>query len=354
MSGWHVTAMLLGLSAVLPTTVQTQGRSSGRPDPTLTRLADAAQQGQRESDKALRWVGHFMKGPDGKTYVPYTLLIDAARGTFETASVYVRVVEGAVYDAERRHTVYGNNAAPLPPGAQVGTAPEPTVLANAGANLAGARRVFEDAFRLDTRPAADSRVLRGAMTLRPGAYDVYITVDDRTRGSDASSALMRQRVVVPDFSKPGLALSSILVVDRLETLSEPVTDNERAGFPYALGATNLVPRLHAEFRQHEALSIAFMVYGATPDDTDKPAVDVRYRLVREGFAADRVLGTTAERLDRTTLPADFDIRAGHQLVPTHTLPLMSYDPGEYRLVIAVADRRTGANVDDQVRFRILP
>jgi hypothetical protein len=92
-----------------------------------------------------------------------------------------------------------------------------------------------------------------------------------------------------------------------------------------------------------------------PDDAGKPAVDVRYRLVREGFAADRVLGTTGpEPLDRTTLPADFDLRAGHQLAPTHTLPLMSYDPGEYRLVIAVADRRTTASVEDQVRFRILP
>lgn len=192
MNRWQAAAMLVGLSAVLPTLVQTQGRSSGRPEPTLTRLADAAQQGQHENDKTLRWIGHFMKGSEGQTYVPYTLRIEASPGAFEAVSVYVRVAEGAVYDAERRHNIYGNKAAPLPAGAQVATTTEPTVLGNVGASLAGARRVFEDAFRIDTSRAADSRVLRGAMTLRPGLYDVYIAVADRTRGSDASNVIARE------------------------------------------------------------------------------------------------------------------------------------------------------------------
>jgi hypothetical protein len=65
-------------------------------------------------------------------------------------------------------------------------------------------------------------------------------------------------------------------------------------------------------------------------------------------------GRWAHSPTRSTLPPEFDIRAGHQLVPTHTLPLKSYDPGEYRLVIAVADRRTGASVEEHLRFTILP
>ena len=111
--------------------------------------------------------------------------------------------------------------------------------------------------------------------------------------------------------------------------------------------------MSAEFQRADTLNLAFLVYNASVDDRAKPDIEINYRLFREGFAARWGIGETSpQRLDATTLPAAFDLRAGHQLAATQSLPLEPYETGEYTIEVIVTDRRNGARFGHQMLFRI--
>jgi hypothetical protein len=42
-------------------------------------------------DAWLKWQNHFLRAPDGKTYVPFAISVDEAPEGFESIAVYVRV-----------------------------------------------------------------------------------------------------------------------------------------------------------------------------------------------------------------------------------------------------------------------
>jgi hypothetical protein len=55
----------------------------------LNRLVDAAATGNPAGGNAfLRWTPHFLRGPEGKTYVPFTLRIEEAPGSFRAAAMW--------------------------------------------------------------------------------------------------------------------------------------------------------------------------------------------------------------------------------------------------------------------------
>ena len=315
----------------------------------------------------LTWMPHFFRGPDGRTYVPFTLKIEEAAGGFKRAAMYVRIARrgDAGQDARRADGI--QNALGIPTGelpinsperrqsAGAPTASDASLMLRSLTAKPAPRHPYEAVYRVTPIETQNSGIVSRSLALAPGEYDVYVALLDEPRRGEKQrrSAIAKQQVSVPNFNAPGLRLSSVVVADGIESLTSPVSKAEQALRPYALGAVELVPALDNELRQSETLHLAFVIYGAAVDQDGMPDVRVEYRLYRSSDLSEGLLGSTPpQTLDRTTLPARFDLRTGGQLAVAQSLPLASYPTGRYRIAIRVIDNRSGLTAEDTVRFAI--
>jgi hypothetical protein len=334
----------------------------------LREIVDNAAAGKVITGNAwLKWAPHFLRGLDGKTYVPFTVTIDEAPGAFQAAAMYVRIAprgdEGrAGKRAEGVQNILGVANGELPvsspdrrqgPGAP--TAAEASVmLRSLTAKNDGKGYPYEAAYGVETMSSGDSATLRRALAIPPGDYDLYIALLDRDRKGAKKWAVLKEPITIPNIAADGLRVSSVIVADQVTPLTAPLTAAEQALRPYALGAAELVPATDDELRQDETLHVAFLIYDASADAAGKPDVRIEYRLYLQNFASERLLGATApQSLDAATLPAAFDLRRGQQLAAMQSLPLSGYKPGSYRLRIHITDNRSGSTASEEVRFVIV-
>jgi hypothetical protein len=62
--------------------------------------------------------------------------------------------------------------------------------------------------------------------------------------------------------------------------------------------------------------------------------------------------TEPQVLNAQTLPPQFDLAAGHQLLGTLELPLASFPEGDYRLEIDVQDKVSSQKLTKNVNFTV--
>jgi hypothetical protein len=367
------TVVIAALVVVVASTALAQSRKEPRrvgldEHAELLRIVDDAAEGKPLSGSAwLKWSAHFLRGPDGKTYVPFTLRIDEAPGAFRAAAMYVRVAprgdEGrGGKRAEGVENVLGVASGELPvnsperrQGTGAPTASDASVmLRSLTAKNTSTRYPYEASYGVESSPDGNAGTVRRALAVGPGDYDLYIALLERDRRGQKKWAVLKQSITVPDLTASGLRVSSVIVADRVEPLAAPVSSAEQALRPYAFGTAELVPAPDDELRLDETLNVAFLIYDAVPDGSGKPDVRIEYRLYLQNFASERLLGATApQTLDASTLPSGFDLRAGQQLAAMQSLPLASYKPGTYRLSIRVTDNRSGSTAEQQIRFVIV-
>jgi hypothetical protein len=314
----------------------------------------------------LTWMPHFFRGPDGRTYVPFTLKIEEAAGGFKRAAMYVRIARRGDAGQDTRRAGGIQNPLGIPTGelpinsperrqaAGAPTASDASLMLRSMTAKPAPMHPYEAVYRVTPIEKQNSGIVSRSLALAPGEYDVYVALlDEPRRGEKQRSAIAKQQISVPNLNAPGLRLSSVVVADRIESLPSPVSKAEQALRPYALGAVELVPALDNELRQSETLDLAFVIYGAAVDPVGMPDVRVEYNLYQSGNISERLLGSTPpQTLDPTTLPARFDLRTGGQLAVAQSLPLASYPTGRYRIAIRVVDNRSGLTAEDTVRFEI--
>ena len=333
----------------------------------LVQIVENAAEGKQTGGNAwLTWAPHFLRGPERKTYIPFTLKVEEAPGAFRSAAMYVRVAPRgdlgrAGKKAEGVQNVLGVASGEIPvnsPERRQGVgAPTATdaslMLRSLTAKNAGQAYPYEAVYGVETVSASTGRgaTLQRGFALSPGEYDLYIALLERDRKGEKKWAVLKQPIAVPDLSTTALRVSSVILADRVETLPAPVPAAEQAMRPYAFGAAELVPALDDELRRDETLHVAFLIYDAGIDGAGKPDVKIEYRLFQQNFSGERLLGATApQTMDSSTLPADFDLRTGQQLAAMQSLPLASYKPGSYRLAIRVTDNRSGATAEESIKF----
>jgi hypothetical protein len=336
---------------------------------TLKRLIDRVVAGSASpgGDAWLKWSNHFLKGSDGKTYVPFTVSVEEAPEGFESVALYVRVVPEA---AEPKS---GGPSADLT-GVAIGEVPvsvperqfkrqgEPTA-GEAAAVLqalsAPPRKgfPFEEAYpavRESSLTRGEPLRIQRALAVEPGRYIVYAVVRerlDRKAEGKPKTAVLKRELVVPDFSEQKLQTSSIMLAHRVEMLDKALSRSEQALRPYAFGVTEIVPAVDMRFERSDALSVTFFVYNAQIDAAGMPDVAVEYRVYRDAGGLEKLVASApAAHFNAQTLPNGFSMKAGHQLAPTQTLLLQSLDAGPYRLRVRVVDNRTGDQLFEQTPF----
>jgi hypothetical protein len=321
----------------------------------IVKIVDDMAAGQpTPNDLSVAWLREdVLKALGTKEYVPFTVSIDTAKVSGGTIAFYWRVVSKAA------------------------AAPEPA---------AGQKKddkkdkdkskkpdyAYEDISFVPVTAGQSAMRISRSFTVPAGNYDVFIVVKEPTPDKPAKNAppqkmsLLKQTVNVPDFWNGELATSSVILAQRIDPLPAPLTPQQQADRPYALGAMEILPAFDTKLSKKSELSTFMLIYNPKVDTANKPDVTVEYNFCQAAQGSQPKAGepckagekffnhTAPQSLNAQTLPPNFDFAAGHQLQSGQAVPLASFPEGEYRLEIKVTDKIANKTLTKDVTFTVSP
>jgi hypothetical protein len=311
---------------------------------SITQIVDAVAAGQPgPNDLSLTWAREdLLKAQGGKQYVPFTVTINPAATTAKTLTVYWRVVAtGAAAPATPPPAPAGNQRDNKNPPPKVDYAYEDMNTYAVPGNSKGAERISR------------------SFAVNGGTYDVYIVVKEPTPERPQRNApppkvsVLKHSVTVPDLWSEDLNTSSVFIAERIDPLPAPLTVQQQAERPYALGTMEIIPAVDTSFAKSDELQTFLLIYNARTDKDNKPDVSVEFNFhVKQGGEEKFFNKTNPQNLNAQTLPPGFDFAAGHQLQAGQAVPLSSFPEGEYRLEIKVTDKLAQKTVTRDVGFKV--
>ena len=290
------------------------------------------------TDFTLAWESnHFTKGQDGLTYTPYTIVVDKALAGKQVA-FYTRVVE---------------KGAPPP------AAPDPKAKDDKNAP---ARPTYPWE-RILFIQVPDSGKVSRAFVLKPGEYDVYITmkekataeIKDLSKAPPPKLAYFKRELSVPDYNGADLKMSTPILASTVEPMTAPLSPAQMEENPYGVfGAMKIVPSADGKFSKAGEFSIVFFVYGAADAGGGKPNVALDYSFYAKQGEGEKYFNKTApQELNAQTLSPDFNVTLGHQVPGMLSIPLASFPVGDYRLEVKVTDKANGnKTITQSVTFTV--
>ena len=112
-----------------------------------------------------------------------------------------------------------------------------------------------------------------------------------------------------------------------------------------------MPSVRRSFKKTDALSTFVLIYNTRTDNANKPDVSVEYDFYMKDGGSEKFFNRTSSLgWNAQTLPREFDLAAGHQLQSNHSVALVSFPDGEYRLHITITYRRASTSVTRDVMF----
>jgi hypothetical protein len=317
---------------------------------SVVKFVDDAVAGQpAPNDLALTWVREdVLKAQGNKEYVPFTVSLDPTKLTSDRVAFYWRVVARNA----------GTAAAPTDEsGGKKDDKKKDDKDKNKKTDYA-----YEDVTFVPVAGAQNPMRISRSFTVPAGAYDVYLVAKEPTPEKAPKNApppkmsLLKQSVNVPDFWNGELATSSVIIAQRIDPLAAPLTPQQQADRPYALGQMEIVPAPDTKFTKKSELSTFMLIYNPKVDAANKPDVVVEYNFYQKqaGQPEKFFNKTNPQSLNAQTLPPQFDLAQGHQLQSGQAVPLASFPEGEYRLEIKVTDKIANKTLTREVNFTVNP
>ena len=316
----------------------------------VVKIVDGMATGQpAPNDLQLTWIREdLLKAQGNKQYVPFTVSLDPSKVSGGNVALYWRVV---AKDAAA--------AATAPPPA---TAKKDDKDKDKDKDKKKSEYAYEDiAFVPVTAGQSPMRMSR-SFTVPAGAYDVYVVAKEPTpekapkNASPPKLSALKQTVNVPDFWNGDLSTSTVIVATRIDPLPAPLTPQQQADRPYALGLMEIVPAYDTKFTKKSELSTFMLIYNPKVDAANKPDVTVEYNFYQKpaGQPEKFFNKTSPQSLNAQTLPPNFDFAQGHQLQSGQAVPLASFPEGDYRLEIKVTDKIANKTLTRDVNFTVGP
>jgi hypothetical protein len=293
---------------------------------------------EQQGDVKVAWdMNHFIRGAGGSAYIPFSLTIDRKGLSSDRVAVAVRAVN--------------KNAPPPAP-------PAPPENRGNNRNQPAAAPVSPFAWNdFDFFSLKDDGKISRAMMLPAGDYDLFIVAKDQSTGDSKQvikSGMLRRKISVPDFNKPELTTSSVML-GAIDELSSPLPANQQRENPYTFGQMKVTPSPTGQFPKTGELALIFWIYGAGADAiTRRPNVTVDYSFyTKNADGTEKYFNKTApQELNATTLPPEADGAAG--LPGVMSVPMMVFPAGAYRLEISISDKATGKSSKLSQAFTVNP
>jgi hypothetical protein len=358
----RITAAMIAVAVAAPSAQRERFSQAEQAElRTLVTAVDRVMKGEPSADAAhLRWQPHFLRAPDGRTYVPYTISIeDIPENTFSAVALYVRVAtRGDRVTSTERDKRIGPTGADVPLFAYdaAAAASNRLRLLDRPDQKQSGQYPFEAAHFATVWWSGRRGLLRRALLVPHGSYDLYVAVRERedavSRRQTPQASVIKREIEVPDFSTKAFSISSPILAASAEPIRKALEPREQVARPYALGGTEIIPVLTSTFSPSDALTVVFFVYNAGMDGKGKPDVGAEFSFFRldPGGAVEPFGRPLAQRFDQAALPPEFDLRVGHPLVPVQSLSLTTFPPAQYRLEIKVTDRIASATASRELQF----
>ncbi|MCU1385839.1 MAG: hypothetical protein JWL71_4536 [Acidobacteria bacterium] len=301
------------------------------------------------NDLSLTWVREdVLKAQGQKEYVPFTVQIDPSKVSGGTVALYWRVVSKTPPAA----------AAAAEPGKKDDKKDKDKD------NNKGRKSDFayEDISFVPVTAGQTTMKISRSFTVPGGNYDVYLVAKEPMpekapkNAAPAKLSALKQTLTVPDFWNNELATSSVIVAQRIDPLPAPLTPQQQADRPYALGMMEIVPTFETKFTKKSELSTFMLIYNPKVDAANKPDISVEYNFYQKlaGQPEKFFNKTQPQSLNAQTLPPNFDFAAGHQLQSGQAVPLASFPEGDYRLEIKITDKIANKTLTREIGFTVTP
>src|SRR3954470_9704922 len=300
------------------------------------------------NDLSMTWLREdVLKAQGNKEYVPFTVQIDPSKVSGGTVAFYWRVVS--------------KNPAAAAPAAE---AKKDEKKKDKDTENKGRKTDFayEDISFFPVTAGQPTMKISRSFTVPAGNYDVYLIAKEPTpekapkNAPPSKMSAIKQTVNVPDFWNNELATSSVIVAQRIDPLPAPLTPQQQADRPYALGMMEILPTFETKFTKKAELSTFMLIYNPKVDSANKPDVSVEYNFYQKlaGQPEKFFNKTNPQNLNAQTLPPNFDFAAGHQLQSGQAVPLASFPEGDYRLEIKVTDKLANKTLTREINFTVSP
>ena len=202
---------------------------------------------------------------------------------------------------------------------------------------------FEDVVQLAipesmfTSSFGEPALYQKTVPLRSGLYKLSLVVKDVNSGD---IGIIQERLAVPRFDAGQLAHSTLILADTIENV--PVRNIGTGQF--VIGDLKVRPVVTREFHRNQTLGIYMQVYNLALNEAHhKPDAVIHYTIVRG-----------KETIINRTEAAATLANAGSQLTLAKRFSLDRVEPGEYLLVVSVADNKLNQTVQASASFSVLP
>ena len=215
-----------------------------------------------------------------------------------------------------------------------------------------------DTIRIDWDPQTFQKISLGDIQyqtgfyLKPGKYDMKFLLRENQTGKLST---FEQVLDVPNFSRPGLSMSSIILSSRLEPISQKANGVKRlatfSGGPIAgsalpdllvIDGNRLVPSVAKVFSASDHLYIFFQLY-MNPAGNSSPDLSASLAFYKNGQLF-RQAGKL--QLDQ------FDEGSKDTITCHLELPLSQFSKGDYALQVGVAEPGSQGNLREKVQFAV--
>ncbi|MGE5359931.1 MAG: hypothetical protein ACM3NQ_13020 [Bacteroidales bacterium] len=274
---------------------------------------------------------YYFRGANGRTYVPFTLVLDPASLASPDISFMVRAVKkGAASDPAA-----GTGKDAKQPALTPGLAPEFVTL----------------------KPEGASAKLSRAFQVPAGDYDLWVAVKEKNpadKKQKAKVTVYRQDLTVPDYTAAaGFVTSAVVVTDKMDVLPAVLKPEQQRESPYTLGQLQLVPKLGTTFAKNQELCIYYQIYNAGVDSANKPDVLIEYEFLQKqpGGGEKKIVNADPQVLNAGSLPQGFDATK-HLLAGPEAWPLSAFPVGEYKLNVKITDKPSGKTLTHTVNFTV--
>jgi len=298
----------------------------------IVKIVDGPAAGQpTANDLGLAWVhSDLLKAQGNMQYVPFTVSIDPSKISAKSLSLYWRVIAKNPVEAGKDDKKNDKKKS----------------------------YAYEDLSTVPIDGKSGAATISRSFTVAPGAYDVVLVAKEpasKEKNAPAPKmAMIHQDVEVPNLWDGEFTTSTVIIAKSIEPLAAPLTPQQQADRPYAMGAMEIVPAFSTKFNKQAELSTFMLIYNAKTDPANnKPDVTVEYNFYAKQSGGEKFFNkTNPQALNAQTLPPTFDLAAGHQLQTGQAVPLASFPEGDYRLEIKVVDKLANKTLMREVNFSV--
>jgi hypothetical protein len=292
----------------------------------LSDTVDAVMAGKQPApaDVKLKFQHHFLKSNEN-VYIPYIVEVSGGKFTSFPVTMYVRVTQKGATPPTTKGTETNW------PFADVYFLTEKNIVAS-----------------------GDVAEVPRALQLPAGEYTLWIAMRER-QGRD-KKVLPKTAVVTQDLSVPNLnkelTTSSIILANALNPAPEQLSAQQQLEQPFTFSGYKVEPSFGKPIPQSGELMFVFFIYNEGVASTGKPDLDVDYLFYRANEEKPFTKLAT-QSFNATTLPGQFDLKAGHQVFVGQGIPVKgAIAPGDYRMEIKVSDKTNNQSITRNLAFTV--